>query len=213
MFLTDPDWMTIPWTEIPKTPRDFLVDILLDLPSIVEGFDAMAMWDDPKKKEIYRRLLQRALRNMTDRLLEWQANYAIDFLPDSLEGPLPEKLTHEDLTNNHLMSLFWAVMIRTYEKEVALLSPGELIDDRIDPEHSCRNLVRAIRIFAHRSAGMFRHHLAPFPISTALQYLNHVPPDRLVREREVLWESLKSPTCPEVLQFIMSMEPTPSGDD
>ncbi|KAM7210273.1 hypothetical protein V8F06_014352 [Rhypophila decipiens] len=41
LVLSDPSWKTVPWKVTPKNLKDVLVDVLVDMPGLVEEFDAM----------------------------------------------------------------------------------------------------------------------------------------------------------------------------
>lgn len=56
--LCEPEWKTRPWTKHVKSPRHALLDIMVDLPGLLEGIDKVSEVDDAEKmKERCSRLL------------------------------------------------------------------------------------------------------------------------------------------------------------
>jgi len=35
----EPEWKTVPWLEIPKTPKDMLLDVYVEIPGLFETSD------------------------------------------------------------------------------------------------------------------------------------------------------------------------------
>lgn len=206
-FLSEPVWKTVPWLENPKSSRDWLLDIMVDIPSVVEGIEVMKTWQDPHKRESYRRILRRATEDIMDRLLKWHKIHAVPIAPATLTEPLPPRLEPGMLANSHVMTLYHSTGIRMHNMHRSLAAVGSPAFDRLDAAECCRQLVRGVRIFAHPDAGLFRLHIAPYPMSTALQYVNGAGADDMVEERLALWDVLNSRECFPVLQFILSMEP------
>lgn len=212
--LAEPAWKWIPWTEHPKSARDLLLDIVIDLPAIYEAIDAVNSWPDDYdvdtgKKEAARIMIRRGLTAFVTRLLEWHAGHAMTTVPPSLDHAPPETATPEQFLAGHIMTLYWAVCIRVYNHERTLLrlEHGEAPDPRIDPDACCRGIVNTIRVFVQPSTGMCRQHFTVFPMSTAVQHLIDIGPGRMQRERASLWADLNKPQSALVKGFMMNMEP------
>ena len=162
---------------------------------------------DASQRETYRLQLRRAAYNISDRLLEWHGQFAMETLPKTMEEDLPKTISHSDITACHIMTLYWAVCLRLVSLHYVLNRPGEPLEDRFDMRLYCANTIRSSRLFMHPSAGLYRQHISSFPLSSALQYLNMIGEDQMQYERAKIWEVLYMPESAAVLQFILSMEP------
>lgn len=214
--LASPQWKWVPWTDHPKSPRDHLLDIIIDVPAIYEAIDVIRTWPDDDdadatkgRKETARLMIRRGLTAVITRLLAWHAVHAMPTIPPSLDHPPPEAATPEQFLAGHVMTLFWATCIRLQYHERLMNRPdlGETVDPRIDPDALCRAIVNVIRVFVQPSAGICRQHFTIYPMSTALQHLIDVGPGRMVQERENLWADLNRPHCILIKKFLLNMEP------
>ncbi|CAH0053524.1 unnamed protein product [Clonostachys solani] len=207
-FLSDPVWKTVPWTEHKKTPRDHLLDILVDLPAILEAIDVAQGWKDADKKQLCFTFIVKGLQRLLDRMLEWHDRHfsSLDEFPRYLDKQLPEVIEVGQLAAAHVMSLYWSMCVRAVTILHRLQPPGSPRHP-VDIDACCHDIVCTLRIFTHPSAGMFRQHITPFPMSTALLHLMMVEPATLRREREVLLREMGKPECSLVRMFILSLEP------
>ena len=216
--LAEPAWKWVPWNEHPKSARDLLLDIIIDIPAIYEAIDAINSWPDDDvggqsqyggKKEAARQMTRNGITAIITRLLEWNNAHAMATVPPSLDDPPPEAATPEQFLAVHVMTLFWAICIRVYNHECSILRPdrGEFPDPRIDPDECCRGIVNTIRIFVQPSTGICRQHFTVFPMSTAVHHLIDIGPERMTRERASLWADLNRPHCMLIKRFILNMEP------
>ncbi|VUC20209.1 unnamed protein product [Clonostachys rosea] len=207
-FLSDPVWKTVPWTEHEKTPRDRLLDILVDLPAILEAIDVAQVWKDADKKRTCFTFIVKGLLRLLDRMLEWHDQHfsSLEEFPRYLDEQLPEVIKVGQLAAAHVMSLYWSMCVRAVTILHKLQPPGSPRHP-IDIDACCHDIVCTLRIFTHPSAGMFRQHITPFPMSTALLHLMMVEPAILRREREVLLREMGKPECDLVRMFILSLEP------
>ncbi|KAK4449056.1 hypothetical protein QBC34DRAFT_97714 [Podospora aff. communis PSN243] len=108
--LSRSDWKTIPWSKAAKSSRDFLVDILVDIPGLLEQLDVIASCADP------------CLRNtLAAKCLE-HAHDCERMLTAWLDTSCPEgwgwatcpyadyeDATQDDIRHANIMCLFWAV--------------------------------------------------------------------------------------------------------
>ncbi|KAL2831842.1 hypothetical protein BDW59DRAFT_125810 [Aspergillus cavernicola] len=205
VFLADLEWKTIPWLYHEKTPRDHLVDVLVDLTGLFEDLDLMKSCQDMYEKEIARQNLIDRFLQLNQDLLTWQALYAPDFQPrDELPGSVPP----QDLVGAHLMTTFWATAIISSGNLRGLWYPGEEFDlgPDLDLDLFCGNIVRTFPFFNHPSMGLFRAHIYTFPMTVAIHYICAAGPSRLVEERRLLADCLYDPACAGVRKFITSLK-------
>lgn len=222
LFLSDPAWKTLPWSQHDKSPRDHLLDILVDIPSLFKELDIMGSYSNPSEEERLKRRIWKGYLRLDRLLVDWHATHAPSeaMSPWHLDGvEIPQSITPVGLAAAHLMTLYWTTSIVLYSlvRDVFLSAtsnsnrPPPQEDDRSadnDPSISCRNLIRTIPIFFHPDAGTYRIHLATFPISVALVYLSRmVKPGEMLVERELFDSCLRKPECATIRRFLASMRP------
>ncbi|KAL2814826.1 hypothetical protein BJX63DRAFT_192432 [Aspergillus granulosus] len=207
LFLADPEWKTIPWLKHEKTPRDHLIDVVMDMTALFEDTDIMKACPDPAKKKILRQQLIDGFLALKHGLLNWQTLHAPDYHPIYTADDLPDEVCPEDLTGAHLMTLFWATAIVACSNLDALCAPhGAEYHVEWDLDEFCGNIVRTLPFFGHPSMGLFRQHVAVYPMTVALHYICAAGPQRLVDERRILADSLYDPALAGVRHFVVSMK-------
>lgn len=181
------------------------------MPSIVEGTESLKLEQMSKRREAHQKLLQRATHDVFNRLLAWDVSHGVPIYSVDEDGDIPDVITYAMIAANHLMSLYWSVCVRLGLMHRAALQVGEQLDTPFDIDELCVQILRAVRLFLHPSAGLFRQHIMPFPLSSAMQHLHSVGQERLVWERKKLWEVLNHRECSVVREFLLSMEPQAKG--
>ena len=76
-FLRDEAWMTLPWNNVPKTPRDRILDILVEVPTAFEAADiynAMVA-HEPIAVEAKRQELVRFCLDLRQKLAQWHTDH------------------------------------------------------------------------------------------------------------------------------------------
>ncbi|KAL3465340.1 hypothetical protein BJX64DRAFT_63600 [Aspergillus heterothallicus] len=207
LFLAEPEWKTIPWLKIEKTPRDHLLDVMMDMTGLFEDTDNMKVCPNPVEKEVLRQQLIDGFLALKHGLLSWQKLHAPNYLPTYTADDLPDKVHPEDLADAHLMTLFWATSIVACSNLDALYAPhGAEYHVKWDLDEFCGHIVRTLPFFGHPSMGLFRQHVAVYPTTVALHYICAAGPRRLVDERRILADSLYNPSLAGVRHFIVSMK-------
>ncbi|KAL4869243.1 hypothetical protein BDV12DRAFT_208675 [Aspergillus spectabilis] len=202
-FLAEPGWKTIPWLQQEKTPRDHLMDVLLDLTGLFEDLDTMKTCPDPIDKTIARQQIIDGLLQMHQDLLTWEVLHAPDFHPPKVP---PTRVRPHEIAGAHLMTTFWATVIIIASNLASIYEPGQGIDLGIDLDLLCSNIVHTFLLFVHPSLGLFRTHITTYPMTVAIHYICAAGPKRLVEERRILADCLYDPALSGVRQFIVSMK-------
>lgn len=172
--LSQPIWKTVPWRKIPKTPKDVLIDIFVDVPGLLEDLDHLRSCKDGTEKEARRiRLINECWR------IDAELNWWLDNLSpkQELEELLVRGLhnpTAYDVVAASIMSLCWTICILTYSTlRLAMGSKSGLeLPERTDPYLYCVKVAQIVDIFFHPAAGTFGIQSAPLPIGMSLVYLN-----------------------------------------
>lgn len=222
VFLSDMPWKTLPWSQHEKTPRDHLIDILIDIPTLFEGLDNMLAINDPVQREQLRQRVWKGYLQLDRLLVDWHEKCAPteDMSPWHLDGTkIPQTITPSDLVAAHLITLYWTTCIILYglvrdvllsskTDSPRLLPPGDGESTDKDPNTACRKLIKTLPIFFHPDTGTFRVHLATFPMSVALIHLSlAVKPEDMLEERGIFDWCLQKPECLTIRRFIASMRP------
>ncbi|KAF4833503.1 hypothetical protein CGCSCA4_v013356 [Colletotrichum siamense] len=175
-FLSNTAWKTIPWAKISKTPKDVMLDILTDVPALLEEVDILKSnpsgYNCQRFMETYQRL---------DRETVWwleNLSPPTDIL-DGLHERNYRNPTADELAVAHVMTCFWTVCILVYSSLHAVLSstfnlPGiEVMElaERTNPRPYCLLIADTVEVFFQPEAGTFGMHAAPFPIGMAIKYL------------------------------------------
>ncbi|KAL0939526.1 uncharacterized protein CTRU02_206136 [Colletotrichum truncatum] len=193
-FLSEDAWKTIPWTKIPKSPKDVLLDILIDLPALLEEVDLLQQAPG-SGAEISRRFMQTYQR--LDREIAWwlQNLSPPRKILDDLHERNYKNPTADDLAVAHIMTHFWAACIVVYSSlHMALLLPkftgidSIVFTERTDPRPYCVQIADVVDIFFQPEAGTFGLHSAPFPVGMAIKYL-------------MFTEGLTSPDCARLIGY------------
>lgn len=196
--------MKAPWKLHDKTPKDLLVDILLEIPSLYEGIDELE--GKERFNLVFRQELQEAARGAITRLLQWAAKFGISVDLSRPDWQSPRSFTNDEIANVHLMSFYWATLMIAHHS-YRMISNEEPNTLGIDVDNFCRKIIRCIALFVHPSTGIFRQHLMPFPAMTAIRHLNSAHPLTLKPEREYLLSISTMPEFAGMRKFMTSLHP------
>ncbi|CRL18413.1 unnamed protein product [Penicillium camemberti] len=206
LVFSEPAWMTDPWTHHPKTRKDLLVDILLEIPSIYEGVDNMNLQPDSPAKLRQRFNLQEMVFTVIERLNNWRSNFAVAVACIGPNWQFPSNMATNEIADAHIMTLYWASSIIAYGVCRAI-SDGEFDAVGIDPDDCCRSIIRCIPSFLHPSTGVFRQHLVPFPLIVAARHLKSIQPPKLQEESDYVRSLCENPQFTPMHQFMSSIQP------
>lgn len=206
LIFTEPAWMTDPWIHHPKTRKDLLVDILLEIPSIYEGVDNMNLQPDSSAKLRQRFHLQEMVFTVIERLYNWRSNFAVAVACIGPKWQFPSNMATNEIADAHIMTLYWASIIIAYGVRRAI-SNGECDAVGADSDDCCRSIIRCIPSFLHPSTGVFRQHLVPFPLIVAARHLKSIQPPKLQEESDYVRSLCENPQFTPMHQFMSSIQP------
>ncbi|KAK3370527.1 hypothetical protein B0H63DRAFT_422358 [Podospora didyma] len=199
LVLSTPEWKAIPWQHIPKDMKDILVDVLIEMPGLVEDLDEMrsSSEDDLERREDLRLQLARKCWGYHRDLLSW-----LDLLnrivqpPDGSPCPdaKPKSPGPKDVVTHiaqvHGMSLFWLTSLVLYSVLRMVCGSEEILPERADPIYHARRLVEAINALMRPEAGLYGRQSATLQIEVATEYIIEMDPSS--EESEALLTTLKS---------------------
>ncbi|KAH6995929.1 hypothetical protein BKA56DRAFT_539231 [Ilyonectria sp. MPI-CAGE-AT-0026] len=180
-FLSQPAWKEIPWIELPKDPKDVLLDILVDIPGVFAEFDTMELCIDANEREKQRTELSSRCWAYDKKLQAWESGIgrpimhliAMKLAEGNLEDQTP---SNEELSMAHLGIIYWVTCILLYPVLLSVTAAAEttIISDRMNPRVYCRKMARLLPYFLVRNAGGFVINMLTFPVGMALAYLRTV---------------------------------------
>ncbi|KAK1751951.1 Sterigmatocystin biosynthesis regulatory protein [Echria macrotheca] len=167
--LDGPEWKTLPWQVIPKDLKDVLVDVLIDMPGLVEEFDRMRLCYDLEIREVLQARLLAKCWEHDCRLLEWLRLLQPFANHDSQQSKPKDLVIH--VAQVHGMSLFWVTGLVLYSTLRMLSKPETILPSRTDPILHAHHLVDAITILLHADSGLYGVQSAMLIIEVGLEAL------------------------------------------
>ncbi|KAK4223214.1 Sterigmatocystin biosynthesis regulatory protein [Podospora fimiseda] len=184
LLFSAPEWKIIPWQgPIPRDLKDMLVDVLVDVPGLVEDYDRMEACPNPAVKESLRIGVVARCWELDRNLGAW-FNIVSSFI--SPDNPPPEFVT--DLVmlvaRMHGMMVFWtSSMVIFTILHLASGSQAHLLPSRMDPMFFALKLANtALPILLQPRAGLYGQHSVVLPLEILLQFKKHL--DRVCPSQE-----------------------------
>lgn len=174
LVLSTSEWKSIPWQQIPKDLKDVLVDVLVDMPGLVEQFDRMQLCTNPNNQAALRADLIQECWEHDRRLRHWLGVVTQLGNPDSnppAEPNVGDLRVVTQVAQVHGMSLFFSTGLVLYS---ILRMVSELQADlpqRTDPLHYARKLAEGLSILLQPGAGLYGQQSAMLPLEVALHYI------------------------------------------
>ncbi|KAK4207284.1 Sterigmatocystin biosynthesis regulatory protein [Rhypophila decipiens] len=198
LVLSDPSWKTVPWKVTPKNLKDVLVDVLVDMPGLVEEFDAMIQSLRDLESHITSSAQQDAAvisaATLRDGFLQkcWEGDrQLLDWSQHGLDNHGQDLVIQ--IAQVHGMSLYWTTALVLYtmmqaasnlclsfeprpikipvDSSPTRLAPGQEVPffvDRLNPLSHANKLVDALSILLQPSARLYGQRSAALPLEVAL---------------------------------------------
>ncbi|SPN99061.1 uncharacterized protein DNG_02100 [Cephalotrichum gorgonifer] len=174
-FLNEPEWRTIPWKDIPKTPKDFLGDIFAEVPGIFAELDELRTTTDADIMDIR----QQALILKCQRLEREWVNWGREHTPTTspiISGTAQTANIWSHFASATIMSAYWSTgifILATLNLASGTQDLGVALA-RMDPRVCCRKLAEIIPTFLSEHSGDFGIHGSVSASIIALLYLDEV---------------------------------------
>ncbi|EER44735.1 conserved hypothetical protein [Histoplasma capsulatum H143] len=205
IILSNPEWKTIPWNEIPKTPKDLLIDILVEIPTFLEKMDIMRACLDQEIQEFQRRDLLQSCWELENELVSWRIEVGITDPTYSLDAE-HSTFSLDYLAACHIMCLYWAICIILYSSLRILSCPQVILPPQTDPRIYCGRIAKAMPLLLHPQSGAYGVHLASFPVAISLMYLNAADGDAMCEEKRIIFEAFRRSGHGETVErFLQSL--------
>ncbi|KAF5861468.1 hypothetical protein ETB97_012948 [Aspergillus alliaceus] len=214
-FLRDEAWKTLPWSVVPKTPRDLILDILVEVPTAFEAADTYQTMAsrEPITAEVRRRELVQFCLGLHLQLARWHADHlavvhwASQVTPLwDMDTPTPAP-SQPHIAMLHVMTLYWGTSSLIHSILRATLKDDEPRPCNMSPEVSCSKIIVALSNLLHPNIGLFRIHLVTIPLSIVMLQLqdSSLQLNALCHERRLLARCLAHPGCSSISKFLSKL--------
>ncbi|KAK2787101.1 hypothetical protein FQN52_007367 [Onygenales sp. PD_12] len=191
--LSNPEWKTVPWREIPKTPKDRLIDIFVEIPTLLENLDIMRGCQEADTREALQHELLQTCWELERELINWRIHLGIKdptYTLGTTDPSSPYSLEH--LAACHIMCLYWSASIILYSTlHIVSNNPPTPLPPHTEPRIYCRRIAEAVPLLLHPLAGGYGVHLTSFPVSAAMMYLNAVDGEMVSEEKRMIFDAFK----------------------
>ena len=190
--LQNVDWMTIPWFDVPKTPLDHLVDLVAEIPRLLEGLRC------PGTRETG---LVQCLA-LVAHLESWFDKMSPELGVEEVLRSSDALSSASDLAKTHVLVLFWAICLLLRHTLLGLL-PETQLSSRFHLHVLRQNILKALPTFFRPEAGWYGVNIAVFPLRVVFDTLDEFPLSH--REEKSMTRLLDQYKGKEVLGFLHSM--------
>lgn len=191
-MLSSPQWKTIPWSHITKCPKDALVDVLVDMPGLLEELDRMLACTDASRKTALQQSLMEKCWTHDQELLNWAA--MVTSSPETLgiayQAQNCDQISTAAIAQAHGLSLYWTACLVLYSTIRLAAGQDAHLPERVDARIYIRNIAKVLPDLFRPGAGMWGQLNAILPLCMALQYA--MVDDSAIEERDMLVEALRT---------------------
>lgn len=184
--LSSLEWKTMPWSKHPKWPKDKLVDILIDVPGIMEDMTTLqTLSAQPEERYLLCQALEERCWQCDRELLSWSTScgeaivafveslIAVPGLDDNSESSAPST----DLAMAHLGILYWTIynLLSQILSGIREAAPSRedmtRLPPRIDALLYSRKVALLIPYFKKPGVGSYLITFIGFPVTVAASFL------------------------------------------
>ncbi|CAH0044712.1 unnamed protein product [Clonostachys solani] len=209
-------WKEIPWKSLPKTPRDRLVDIMLEFPAITKEVSRLDLTTREYDQLFQREKLIEKCWSILRALRRWESAWgteAVEFATNRVKtepSPEPPPLTSEDLAKGHIILIYWAncIMIcdifqSQIKKSLKPRTPAAW-QEYTKPATYCRKLANLLRFFQINKSGSFFMNIILIVTAFCFEYLNREEEDGPSIEKAILMNALRGHIDKDAATFAKS---------
>ncbi|CAK7223345.1 hypothetical protein SCUCBS95973_005145 [Sporothrix curviconia] len=220
------EWMTVPWQNIAKTPKDTLIDIMAAIPGLFESVDYLEeeMIDRTDRFTaedctIFRRRIVDTLWTFDQQLCEWydqnmpknrlhileKSSDDDDDVDDLVNDEHYSAMSTEDLSIVYLMTVYCTACLLVYSTMSTFDIPH--LPARANASIYINRIASYLRVFFHPSTGQYGLEMTSFPLGLCLQVLssNFDTGGNPVKQRAKFTKLLETERGKEILDFLRSM--------
>jgi hypothetical protein len=105
--------MTIPWSHRPKTRKDLLVDILIEVPALYEDIDNINL-QTIETRELQHRDIHGRVLAVIAKLEDWNLQFGIALTCAGKDWRYPDRAPTDKFADAHITTLYWACSLVLY---------------------------------------------------------------------------------------------------
>lgn len=190
-FLSQPQWLTLPWRNHPKNMQHRLVDVMVFLPVLLETYDNVqeTSGSDSEARRRDRQYLLDRCAALIGELESWYTQLCAEAnghalwhttSSDDPSYPFPQLFSFDDHSVGYTVMLYWtcSLVIRATMREVQRLlneATGDFHDtetllDCINLRVHAVNIAQSLPYFLHPDMGALGPNLALFPVGMAFAF-------------------------------------------
>ncbi|CVK98724.1 uncharacterized protein FPRN_04035 [Fusarium proliferatum] len=182
-----PEWKSIPWSTLAKNPKDELVDILLEIPGLLEDLERRSA-HETQQGSLYAQLQERC-RICDESLRNWSTSSgqaSVSFAEGLISTPATQvsSLSPENFAMAHLGMIYWATC--------SLLC--RVMADDTNAGLYCRKILLMVPFFQRPDMGAIFINFVGFPVSVVVSFIarqeNHAAFEAL---KELLYKIFMDP--------------------
>lgn len=171
--ISSPAWKLIPWQVQPKTSKDEMIDILVDLPTMLDRLDVLNSCEDEDRKMVLQADLLALAQTAQQELESWRVR-AGGLMEFSSTG-VDDFVDMADVGFAQMTVYYWlawllisTVLARLPLSEVdpALYS----VHPFVDADRYASIIANSMPYFYCKSAGIWAAHVASFPLGLAFKF-------------------------------------------
>ncbi|KAH8649982.1 hypothetical protein BX600DRAFT_473907 [Xylariales sp. PMI_506] len=176
-------WKTTPWEKISKSPKDMLLDVMVDIPEILELSDILWANRSQQYSSDMLQYLKSRHALLKAKLTDWYrvSGLRIEAVLQNVAAYDASDVTISDLGQLHHLLLYWCCLLFCSEVHTAIFNleqpltdPGNLFPLWDDGLVIYRSLLRALPLFLNGYSGWFGLHLATLPMVVMYRYVRIV---------------------------------------
>ena len=206
--LSAPEWKTAPWSEIPKTPKDALMDIMVDLPGLMEQFDTMNTCVDPQLQlQLIQQLYDQCWAHHVE-LQNWATTVgkpSVTFAEsltrtDNLEYQNPSTM---EFALAGLGTLYWTACAILYDTHQRTAIHLQALPPAMSPRRYIHKVAQVVPYFKAPGIGHFYQSMVAVPVGLCLHVLYGLEPlDQPSQERLLLARAFSSRLGKDLERFL-----------
>lgn len=171
-MLSNPEWKEVPWLAMPKTPKDALLDIMVEIPAVLENLDSIEGARSQQEKHLLAERVLQSCWALDVQLTEWVLN--INAVANLDLDSLAHVADTGDIAIAHIIYLYW-VTCMLVSRTLALANEDcvepQLLPPRFDERVYARKIARSASYFFQKEMGIWSANASSFPIGIALSVL------------------------------------------
>ena len=197
----------MPWTKYKKTPKDYIIDVLVEMGRFYEDIDAIKHCDDADQHSTSFDGLKTEMLSRADSILAWQPLFSGHIGSEEVDSKANSAIDVEAIAYAYARALYSTVIIILCDAYRNQLKAGDALELLLDPGQACKDIVQVLPVFLSSCTRGFRQHLFPLPVSAAALHLSVTASDCHQDERVRLRKILSQPDVSPMRKFVESLQP------